>query len=81
MSAGILGIIFYAIASGIPIMIVAFLGDILQTRLPGILSLSDYTYKRFGRYASLPPGQQMTACLPKSFAGTAPSHLRWLSSS
>jgi Na+/proline symporter len=47
--AGITGIVFYSLASGIPILVVAFLGDILQKKLPGILSLSDYTYKRFGR--------------------------------
>ncbi|KAK9762709.1 hypothetical protein K7432_011294 [Basidiobolus ranarum] len=49
LSAGILGVIFYAIACGIPILIVSFFGEKIQTRFPKVLSLADFVSQRFGR--------------------------------
>eukprot|EP00850_Spirogloea_muscicola_P006407 SM000030S11416 [mRNA] locus=s30:496242:502221:- [translate_table: standard] len=47
--AGILGVIIYAISSGIPIIIIAAFGVYLQKRMPHLQSFTDYVYKRFGR--------------------------------
>ncbi|ORX93715.1 hypothetical protein K493DRAFT_222798 [Basidiobolus meristosporus CBS 931.73] len=49
LSAGILGVIFYAVACGIPIFIVAFFGEKIQSRFPKVLSLADFVSQRFGR--------------------------------
>ncbi|OZJ03895.1 hypothetical protein BZG36_03953 [Bifiguratus adelaidae] len=50
VSAGIIGLVFYALACGIPILTVAYVGGNLQTKFPQILSLGDFVKWRFGRF-------------------------------
>ena len=40
--AGWFGLLFYALASGLPILIQGFLGPIVQRRKPDLLSFTDY---------------------------------------
>jgi Na+/proline symporter len=49
VEAGILGAITYALAEGGVVLTAAYIGTILRRKMPGIVSLSDYTYKRYGR--------------------------------
>ncbi|KAI9144516.1 hypothetical protein BKA69DRAFT_1025752 [Paraphysoderma sedebokerense] len=46
---GFLGLVAYSISAGIPILIVAFFGARIQTKLPHALSLSDFALWRYGR--------------------------------
>mmetsp|Transcript_18999 Transcript_18999/g.31074 ORF Transcript_18999/g.31074 Transcript_18999/m.31074 type:complete len:534 (+) Transcript_18999:429-2030(+) len=46
--SGIVGCAMYAFAAGLPILLVAFLGDSIQTQFPTVLSLSDFVNQRFG---------------------------------
>ncbi|KAK9712816.1 hypothetical protein K7432_006888 [Basidiobolus ranarum] len=48
LDAGIVGLTAYAVATGIPIFIVAFFGNKIQARYPHVLSLSDFVRWRFG---------------------------------
>ncbi|KAI9223179.1 hypothetical protein BC828DRAFT_345249 [Blastocladiella britannica] len=52
-TGGILGVISYAVSTGIPIMLVSFAGSLIQRVLPRPLSLSDYVHWRYGRPAQL----------------------------
>ena len=47
--AGWLGLITYAIFSALPILFIAFTGQIIKRRYPQVLSISDYVRMRFGR--------------------------------
>jgi len=47
-TAGLLGLVFYALSSGLPFIMIAFAGDIIRTRVPHVLSLTDYIGWRFG---------------------------------
>ncbi len=40
--AGWLGLLFYALASGLPILIQGFLGPVVQRRKPNLLSFTDF---------------------------------------
>ena len=51
--AGYLGVIFYAVATGIPIIMQAYFGDIVQTKFPNANSLGDFILLRFGPTAKL----------------------------
>ena len=46
--AGVLGTIIYAIFSGIPLIVVAWLGSIIHELVPDVLSMSDFVRRRFG---------------------------------
>eukprot|EP00899_Mesostigma_viride_P007857 jgi/Mesvir1/17072/Mv15260-RA.1 len=46
--AGIIGVVFYAVATGIPVLLIAALGAVIQRRHPHIVSLSDFIGKRWG---------------------------------
>jgi len=48
VSAGIVGLVAYAISCGIPIIIVAQVGAVLHRKYPGVLSLGDFVQWRFG---------------------------------
>lgn len=50
---GILGLIVYAVTSGLPIIMIAAFGAKLQERFPHILSASDFTRARFGPVSQL----------------------------
>ncbi len=43
--AGLLGMVFYAIFAGAPIIIVGFLGVEIQKRIPRVYSFSDYVQR------------------------------------
>ncbi|KAI9011205.1 hypothetical protein BC832DRAFT_550007 [Gaertneriomyces semiglobifer] len=51
--AGYIGLICYAVAVGIPIIGVAFVGQHIRDRFPRILSWGDYAYTRYGRATQL----------------------------
>lgn len=40
--AGWFGLLFYALASGLPILIQGFLGPVVQRRKPNLLSFTDF---------------------------------------
>ncbi|KAF9342768.1 hypothetical protein BGX26_006878, partial [Mortierella sp. AD094] len=42
VSAGMVGLVAYAISCGLPIIIVAHVGAILHRKYPGVLSLGDF---------------------------------------
>ena len=44
-AAGIVGLIFYSLMSGVPIIMIAWLGCAVQKRIPGVVSLSDYALR------------------------------------
>lgn len=46
--AGYIGLISYAVSAGLPIVMIAFLGDLVQHKLPGVVSMSDYVGWRYG---------------------------------
>ncbi|KAF9354232.1 hypothetical protein BGX34_011149 [Mortierella sp. NVP85] len=48
LSAGIIGLISYAVSCGLPILIVANVGAVLHRKYPGVLSLGDFVQWRFG---------------------------------
>jgi len=51
--AGWLGMVFYAVATGIPIILIAFLGTKVQEKWPTANSLGDFVMLRFGPTARL----------------------------
>lgn len=55
--AGILGLAVYAVSSGLPVLMIAFLGGYVHKLVPNVLSFTDFVYRRFGPavqvYASL----------------------------
>lgn len=46
--SGIIGCVMYALAAGMPLVVVTWLGDHVQRLHPDVLSLSDFCAKRFG---------------------------------
>jgi solute:Na+ symporter, SSS family len=46
--AGMLGLVFYSLASGLPFIMIAFAGEKIRTKVPHVLSLTDYMGWRFG---------------------------------
>ncbi|KAF9928962.1 hypothetical protein FBU30_002018 [Linnemannia zychae] len=48
VSAGIVGLVAYAISCGLPIVLVARMGAVLHRKYPGVLSLGDFVQWRFG---------------------------------
>lgn len=44
-TVGILGMVFYSVFAGAPIIIVGFLGIIIQDRIPRVFSFSDYVHR------------------------------------
>lgn len=46
--AGWLGLLMYALASGFPILMIAFLGGFVHKLVPNVLSFSDFVQRRFG---------------------------------
>mmetsp|Transcript_1834 Transcript_1834/g.3736 ORF Transcript_1834/g.3736 Transcript_1834/m.3736 type:complete len:671 (+) Transcript_1834:217-2229(+) len=51
--AGWVGMVFYALATGIPVIIFAFFGNVVQAKWPQANSLGDYVMMRFGPTARL----------------------------
>ncbi len=50
--AGIVGVVVYAITSGIPIILIAAFGEVITKRLPHVYSLSDFIGWRYGPVAT-----------------------------
>jgi Na+/proline symporter len=48
-SAGVVGMVFYSLASGIPIILLALLGDKIQKMLPKVLGFTHYVEFRYGK--------------------------------
>jgi hypothetical protein len=48
---GLLGLIMYSLASGLPFLMIAFAGDKIRNKVPHVLSLTDYIGWRFGDVA------------------------------
>jgi len=46
--AGMIGLVFYSLASGLPVLLIAFCGPLIERKLPHALSLSDFMGWRFG---------------------------------
>ena len=51
--AGIIGCVFYALAAGIPVMIIAFFGHSVSDRYPNCQSVGDFIHIRYGPTARL----------------------------
>lgn len=49
--AGIVGVVAYAVATGIPILMIAFFGERITSGMPHVFSLSDFVGWRFGPIA------------------------------
>mmetsp|Transcript_1562 Transcript_1562/g.4619 ORF Transcript_1562/g.4619 Transcript_1562/m.4619 type:complete len:552 (+) Transcript_1562:384-2039(+) len=45
---GWLGLMMYAISSGFPVLVIAFLGGFVHKLVPNVLSFSDFVQRRFG---------------------------------
>lgn len=48
---GMLGLVMYSLAAGLPFIMIAFAGNKIQANLPHVLSLTDYVGWRFGLFA------------------------------
>lgn len=46
--AGIIGLVMYAVSSGLPVIMIAYAGDIIQKKVPHVLSLTDFIGWRYG---------------------------------
>eukprot|EP00775_Hariotina_reticulata_P013392 gene13392-13519_t len=51
--SGIVGVVVYAIATGIPILLIGFFGHIVTRDMPHVFSISDFVGWRFGPVAKL----------------------------
>jgi Na+/proline symporter len=51
-NAGWLGLLFYSLSRGVPIMIIAFIGTSIQRRWPEACSLGDFVHFRCGTHDS-----------------------------
>ncbi|KAL4441843.1 hypothetical protein ABPG77_003759 [Micractinium sp. CCAP 211/92] len=49
--AGAIGLVFYSLSSGLPVIMVAFAGDLIRRKVPHVLSLTDFMGWRFGYVA------------------------------
>eukprot|EP00457_Paulinella_chromatophora_P003793 gb/GEZN01003801.1/.p1 GENE.gb/GEZN01003801.1/~~gb/GEZN01003801.1/.p1 ORF type:complete len:641 (+),score=31.40 gb/GEZN01003801.1/:98-1924(+) len=47
-SAGMLGLVFYSLSSGLPVLLIAYAGPIISKAHPSVLSLTDFMGHRFG---------------------------------
>lgn len=47
-TAGLLGLVFYALSSGLPFIMIAFAGEMIRNKIPHVLSLTDFIRWRFG---------------------------------
>jgi len=45
--AGLLGLVFYALAAGFPFIMIAYAGDSIRSRLPHVMSLTDFMGWRY----------------------------------
>ncbi|KAI8800337.1 hypothetical protein BJ742DRAFT_841981, partial [Cladochytrium replicatum] len=48
VTAGIVGLVFYALSSGLPIIMIAYVGSVVQKKFPYIISIGDFARWRFG---------------------------------
>ena len=46
--AGMLGLVFYSLSSGLPVIMTAFAGGVISKKMPNVLSLTDYMGFRYG---------------------------------
>lgn len=46
--AGVVGLVFYSISSGAPLLVIAYVGEYVVRALPNVLSLTDYAGWRYG---------------------------------
>jgi len=46
--AGLLGLVFYSLSAGLPFIMIAFAGEKIRSKVPHVLSLTDYMGWRFG---------------------------------
>lgn len=51
--AGLLGLVFYALAAGFPFIMIAYAGDSIRSRLPHVMSLTDFMGWRYGELTKL----------------------------
>ena len=51
--AGIIGVVFYALAMAIPILMIGYLGDVVLNKYTKVDSLNDFVHKRFGGVAKV----------------------------
>ncbi|KAG2497326.1 hypothetical protein HYH03_004490 [Edaphochlamys debaryana] len=49
--AGIVGLVMYAIASGLPVLVIAIFGAYIQAKHPDVCTMPDFVGKRFGPVA------------------------------
>jgi len=53
VSAGIVGLVAFAVSCGLPVLVVAHLGTVLRKKYPHIVSITDFARWRFGRAVQL----------------------------
>lgn len=46
--AGVIGCVMYAVSTGLPLVMVAYCGTVIQRKVPHVLSLTDYVGWRYG---------------------------------
>ncbi|PSC73100.1 na+ solute symporter isoform B [Micractinium conductrix] len=46
--AGAIGLAFYSLSSGLPVIMIAFAGDLIRRKVPHVLSLTDFMGWRYG---------------------------------
>jgi Na+/proline symporter len=51
--AGMLGLVFYSLAAGVPLLVIAFFGQSVQERFPNVCSVSEFALLRFGPTAKI----------------------------
>lgn len=49
--AGALGLVFYSLSSGLPVIMIAFAGEAIRRKVPHVLSLTDFMGWRYGTVA------------------------------
>lgn len=69
LSTGVLGMVFYAVFAGAPIIIVGFLGVAIQKRIPRVYSFSDYV-QRVGPTSRLLRGEVLRSSFRHYFLKT-----------
>jgi SSS family solute:Na+ symporter len=56
VAGGILGLAMYSLSSGLPFLLIAFVGSSVRSRLPHVLSFTDYMGWRFGLVSQVVAG-------------------------
>lgn len=51
--AGMIGLVFYSLSSGLPFLLIAFVGPVIQRKLPNVCSLSEFMGWRYGIYVQI----------------------------